>query len=278
MSQDRRDLDASDIMMGRAKDVHAESRLLAIAGTEHAVIMATRHGHTRGPRQEAMRRVAFGLGRRDIFASADAYYWACVGRYGGFIRRQARRAAVSYQMDADDAATITREWWFRAAIRFDPTGPASFPTYANYWGRKGVHLARQRLWTISLDAPLGGDDFCLYDVLPAIEPEPDDETPQLELEARIAELPAREERIVRMRGAGATFAAIGATFGFSSERARYLFAKSKAMLSGLPADKWPADPEKPPPTLAERGASLASKLRGADAALLQELLSSLAAK
>lgn len=138
----------------------------------------------------------------------------------------------------------------KAADRFDPGRGVRFISYAHFWVRRAIqrHIALQdgtagdgaRIRRVSIDEPLGRRVPALRDILPDANSEPPERAVLLDdlrgaVEAGLADLPARERRILRryfgLDGCpGASLEVIAKELGVTRERARQMKERGLARM------------------------------------------------
>lgn len=245
------DRDALDIEAARRMEAMAEERLLALDGaTDRLEVELSRTGppeRTRGPRQEALRAVAGTMSKVSLYKTADDLLWSLVLRHDAIVRHDANVHARKASADPDDALQSVREGWFRAALRWEPSGGTTFPNYARQWGTAAWQRANDRQasvragrprggngWTISptesLDAPIGDHSFSELAVDCLADHEAEDPAERAAHDEEFAEvfealstLDLKRKTILELRYLhDQTLAFVGGVFGVSRERIRQL--------------------------------------------------------
>lgn len=268
----RHDQDRADATTAAELEARAEAVVLVVDGAEDAIraIAIRGGGRARRPsalrsvglRREAMRVVARDLAPDAVplLTQADAIYWRMVLRHEPLQKREANRAANRVPELAREVLAVMRLGWFRAAVRWEPNGTATFPGYALAWGRvawqwanerqstvefgKARAMAEAKGWgrveTLSLDVPFYEDKTTPWvDYLEADEVCMEDLLMRDRVRAELQRLEPRERDIVSRLADGEHASEIAPDHGLQKSRvshiARLALDALRSRLDGRPA-------------------------------------------
>lgn len=244
----RRDADNVDALCAAQLDADADLIVSAHPAAEDVVREAMLRGGGRarraaslrsvGLRREAIRLAARELGivgAAEPLAAADAHRWCMVRRHEALQQREANRVAGR---DADfgrEVLAVMRLGWFRAAMRWEPDGNASFHGFALAWGRAAWGRSNERQRTVALNRGWGRTECSSLDAhqyddsdlrwVDTLAAEPVDfDAPLLEERLRIAlhRLDPRDRDIVVRLADGEPARAVGESHGLGKSRTTQL--------------------------------------------------------
>ncbi|WLT30762.1 sigma factor [Geothrix sp. PMB-07] len=166
-----------------------------------------------------------------VTVNGQVFWWtptngldaSVVAQVEGWIQRRAESylpAAIMRGLDRDDLLQEGRSGALKAARDYDPAFGAGYLSYADHWIRQAMRAALGRSHDVylakrarqqavkdgelplvlRLDAHLRDEDAALSDLLPAAQPDPQDQAEQAERESALRRALNRLEAIARFMG------------------------------------------------------------------------------
>lgn len=252
------DIRARDrVLFLAARDAEARAEaLMTPAQVADAEARMSPYATTRGPRQEALRRVARATEPRGArkacsappppataaawFAAADTACWTVVQHYEGMIRMSSRRHARFWRGKEDALLQELRIGWFEAALRFDPDRGIAFSTLAIQYGHSRVQHAPERQTTVRQGETRGLRTGGGWQTVPmvglagidetAAAASPEDAVAAAQIRARLRVLDSREQYVVVARSQECSLKDLGTEMGLSKERVRQIERQAKITL------------------------------------------------